>query len=96
MTPDRLPTLTNDEWLLLRSVAVNGPVKFLPRPTSGRFELYGLIAETPNGWIITRAGRAALGRKPAEEDASPQDPHPTERSAKTGKRLPNRRKSPFH
>ncbi len=96
MTPEKYPALTDDERRLLQALADNGPSRDLPRPVRGWFELYGMVAETPQGWVITRTGREALERFPTAEDrVTPQGVRRVVRSPHTGKRLPLRRKSPF-
>ena len=94
-----LPALTKEERSVLRKLAEDGPTMDLPRPLRGRLALYGLVSETPQGWVITQDGRDAIDQAPTKE--SPQerqaarDLERSSRSPITGKRMPLKRKSPF-
>jgi hypothetical protein len=93
-----LPALTEEERSILRNLASDGPTTAPLAAARGRLALYGLIDETPEGWIITH-GTEAIARAPVKENQAEsratRDPEGPDRSRTTGNRLPNRRRSPF-
>lgn len=54
------PQLTQDEHDLLKALAEKEPLPGVPNHLSGRLSLYKLVAETPEGWVLTPAGKDAL------------------------------------
>src|SRR5205085_2548647 len=100
------PALTHEERSLLRKLAALGAASGLPPPLRDRLAFYGLINETPRGWVITRGGEEAINRAPTKTslaESPAEKPAKSEaiaqaglgRSLITGKRLANWRRSPF-
>ena len=89
------PALTDEERSILRSLENDGSSlqDLWPPSAHGRLALYGLVDETPHGWVITPYGKDAIDRAPAR-------PTPAARTRGirrdgAGKRLPTRRDSPI-
>ena len=72
------------DYAALKRLQFIGPTTKLDHGISGRLALYRLIVETPVGWTITAAGRAALRtaktrpkvkerRKPIRDPAAPRN-----------------------
>jgi hypothetical protein len=86
------PALTVDERNVLTTLT-RGAVRTLAPAIRGHLSLYGLITETPAGWIITALGKEAWQKAPAKRElpeVPPERPRPDD-----GKRFPLRRRSPF-
>jgi hypothetical protein len=49
-----------EEQAALRDLDLTGPSCALSSRVQGRLALYGMIAEGPEGWAITMAGRSVL------------------------------------
>ena len=84
------PALTEEEKSILRSLAGDGsPLKDLwPPSTHGRLALYGLVDETPQGWVITPHGKHAIDRAPTRQSPAATGLKKNRRES-AGKRLPN-------
>jgi hypothetical protein len=95
----QIPRLTEQEHDILQKLAEHGPSRMIASPMRGRLALYKLINETPKRWAITQDGKEAIVRPPMKaspaESPTAEDPGRVGRSRISGKRLPNRRKSPF-
>lgn len=63
-----LPTLTEQERLLLQDFA--GRTVTGEKIPNERFAHYELIAQTPDGWIVTPKGLRAIDRAPKAKDRS--------------------------
>jgi hypothetical protein len=70
-------------------------MRYIAPAVRGRLALYRLISETPQGWMITEAGKSALREAPKRQEVEEAGAVPDRPRGKGGKRLPHRRNFPF-